>query len=53
MLDLDEFKNTRLYESILEKTKLKLVPKVTERNMSIKEIAELLELDVEIIRKYL
>ncbi|MHC5674651.1 Rpn family recombination-promoting nuclease/putative transposase [Nostoc sp.] len=53
MLDLDEFKNTRLYESILEKTKLKLVPKLTERTMSIQEIAELLELDVEIIRKYL
>lgn len=53
MLDLDEFQNTRLYESILEKTKLKLVPKLTERNMSIKEIAELLELDVEIISKYL
>jgi predicted transposase/invertase (TIGR01784 family) len=53
MLDLDEFQNTRLYESILEKTKLNLVPKLTERGMSIQEIAELIELDVETIRKYL
>lgn len=39
MLDLDEFRNTRLYESILAKTevetKLKLVSKLTDRSMSI------------------
>ncbi|WP_414518361.1 Rpn family recombination-promoting nuclease/putative transposase [Nostoc sp. PCC 9305] len=61
MLDLDAFKNTRLYESILAKTKpkteletkLKLVPKLIQKGMSIQEIAELLELDSETIRKYL
>ena len=61
MLDLDALKNTRLYESILAKTKpkteletkLKLVPKLTQKDMSIQEISELLELDAEIIRKYL
>jgi predicted transposase/invertase (TIGR01784 family) len=57
MLNLDEFRNTRLYESILAKTevetKLKLVSKCLERGMSIQEISELLELDVETIRKYL
>jgi predicted transposase/invertase (TIGR01784 family) len=57
MLDLDAFKNTRLYESIVEKTepetKLKLAPKCVEKGMSIQEIAEFLELDVEIIKKYL
>jgi predicted transposase/invertase (TIGR01784 family) len=61
MLDLDAFKNTRLYESIVAKTKpkteletkLKLVPKCIEKGMSIQEIAEFLELDAEIIRKYL
>ena len=53
MLDLDEFINTRLYKSILEKSRLKLVPKLTDKGMSIQEIAELLEIDVEIIRKYL
>lgn len=61
MLDLDEFKTTRLYESIVAKTKpkteletkLKLVIKCVEKGMSIQEIAEFLELDVETIRKYL
>lgn len=53
MLDLDEFINTRLYESILTKTKLKLVSKCVDKGMSIQEIAELLEIDVEVIRKYL
>ncbi len=53
MLDLDEFINTRLYKSILEKSRLKLVPKLTDKGMSIQEIAELLEIDIETIRKYL
>ncbi len=39
MLDLDAFKNTRLYESIVAKTepetKLKLAPKCVEKGMSI------------------
>jgi DNA-binding NarL/FixJ family response regulator len=61
MLDLDAFKNTRLYESIVAKTrpkteletKLKLVSKCVEKGMCIQEIAEFLELDAETIRKYL
>ncbi|MEA5605155.1 Rpn family recombination-promoting nuclease/putative transposase [Nostoc sp. UHCC 0252] len=53
MLNLDEFINTRLYQSILEKTKLKLVPKCVGKGMNIQEIAEFLELDAEIIKKYL
>ncbi|GAX34860.1 Rpn family recombination-promoting nuclease/putative transposase [Nodularia sp. NIES-3585] len=57
MLDLDEFQNTRLYESILQRTevgtKLKLASKLTEKGMSIQEISELLELDAQIIRKHL
>lgn len=57
MLDLDEFKNTRLYQSILTKTKLEakleLVPKCVDKGMSIQEIAEFLEVDAEIIKKYL
>ncbi len=57
MIDLDEFKNTRLYQSLLQKTevetKLKLASKCVERGMSIQEIAEFLEVDAEIIRKHL
>ncbi|MEH2458412.1 hypothetical protein [Nostoc sp.] len=61
MLDLDEFVKTRLYKSILAKTKpkteletkLELVPKCVDKGMNIQETAEFLELDVETIRKYL
>jgi predicted transposase/invertase (TIGR01784 family) len=61
MLDLDGFTKTRLYQSILARTKpeteletkLKLVPKCVDKGMSIQEIAEFLELDVETIRKSL
>jgi DNA-binding NarL/FixJ family response regulator len=61
MLDLDGFTKTRLYQSILAKTKpetelevkLKLVSKCIDRGMSIQEIAEFLELDLETIRQYL
>ncbi|MEH2183084.1 helix-turn-helix domain-containing protein [Nostoc sp.] len=61
MLDLDAFKNTPLYESIVAKTKpkkeletkLKLIPRCVDKGMSIQEIAEFLELNVETIRKYL
>ncbi|MBD2415470.1 hypothetical protein FACHB389_19240 [Nostoc calcicola FACHB-389] len=61
MLDLDEFKNTLLYDILVAKikaktelqTKLKLAPKCVEKGMSVQEMAELLEIDIEVIRKYL
>ncbi|MFN6517477.1 MAG: hypothetical protein RMY29_023760 [Nostoc sp. CreGUA01] len=34
-------------------TKLKLTPKCVDKGMSVQEMAEFLEIDVEIIRKYL
>lgn len=51
MLDLSEFKNSRFYESLKQKTKLELVPKLLDKGMSIQEVADLLELDVEEVRK--
>ncbi len=51
MLDLSEFKKSRLYESVLTKTKLELVPKLLEKGLSVQEVADLLELDVEEVRK--
>jgi predicted transposase YdaD len=57
MLNLDAFTKTRLYQSILTKTKieakLELVPKCVDKGMSVQEIAEFLEVDAEIIKKYL
>ncbi|URD53751.1 hypothetical protein [Chroococcidiopsis sp. CCNUC1] len=51
MLDLSEFKKSRLYESVLTKTKLELVPKLLEKGLSVQEVAEILELNVEEVRK--
>ncbi|MCC5665326.1 hypothetical protein LC653_15720 [Nostoc sp. CHAB 5784] len=53
MFDLDEFTITRLYKNIWEKSRLKLAPKLRDRGMSVQEMAELLEIDIEVIRKYL
>ncbi|MGB3760751.1 MAG: hypothetical protein WBA07_31005 [Rivularia sp. (in: cyanobacteria)] len=57
MLDLNLLKETKVYQEAKEEgeleTKLKILPKLIERGMSIQEIAELLELDTEVIRKAL
>jgi predicted transposase YdaD len=51
MLDLSEFKKSRLYESVLTKTKLEIVQKLLAKGLSVQEIADLLELDVEEVKK--
>ncbi len=52
MLNLGEdIEKTGYYQSVLKKTKLKVVPKLLEKGLSIQEIAESLELDVEEVRK--
>lgn len=61
MLNLNLLKETRVYQEAKAegeeegelKAKLKILPKLVERGMSIQEIAELLELDAETIRKAL
>lgn len=59
MLDLDSLKNSRVYqegkqegfeEGALE-TKLKMIPRLMKLGLSIEQIAESLEMDVEIVRK--
>ena len=51
MLDVSKFKNTRFYQSILEQTKLQCVPMLLEAGFSVQQIAERLEIDVEVVRK--
>lgn len=51
MLDLSEFQKSTLYQSVLKKTKLDVVPKLLEQGLSIQQIAEALELDIEEVRK--
>jgi predicted transposase/invertase (TIGR01784 family) len=61
MLNLNLVKQTRVYqeakeevkEEAKEELKLELVPKLVQKGLSIQKIAELLELDVEILRKSL
>jgi predicted transposase YdaD len=51
MLDLSEFQKSTLYQSVQKKTKLDIVPKLLEQGLSVQQIAEALELDVEEVRK--
>lgn len=51
MLDLSEFQRSTLDQSVLKKTKLDIIPKLLEQGLSIQQIAETLELDVEEVRK--
>ena len=51
MLNLDLIKHTKVYQEAKEEGKLELVPKLLEKGFSIQEVAELLELDIEIVRK--
>ncbi|MEH2322056.1 MAG: hypothetical protein V7K32_00335 [Nostoc sp.] len=57
MLNLDLLKQTKVYQEAKEEgeleTKLKILPKLVQRGLSVQEIAELLELDDETIRKAL
>ncbi|MHC5719815.1 MAG: hypothetical protein ACYTX0_49225 [Nostoc sp.] len=53
MLNFNLLKQTRVYQEAKEEAKLELVAKLVQKGLSIQEIAELLELDVEIIRKSL
>jgi predicted transposase/invertase (TIGR01784 family) len=52
MLNLGEdIEKTAFYQSILKRTKLKVVPALLKKGLSIQEIAESLELDVEEVRQ--
>jgi predicted transposase YdaD len=51
MLDLGQFKKSRLYQSVLRNTKLEVVPMLLSAGYSIQQIAERLELDVEEVRE--
>ena len=61
MLNLNLLKETKVYQKAKQegkeegelKAKLKILPKLVQRGLSVQEIAELLELDDETIRKAL
>ncbi|MGK7928662.1 MAG: Rpn family recombination-promoting nuclease/putative transposase [Spirulina sp.] len=51
MLDSGEFRQTPLYQSIVEQTKLEAVPKLLKIGLSIQQVSECLNLDLDIVKK--
>ena len=51
MLNLSLIKHTKVYQEAKEEGKLEVVPKLLQRGLSLQEIAEILEVDVETVRK--
>ena len=51
MLNLNIIKDTQVYQTAKEEGKLETVPKLIKKGLSIQEIAEVLELDIETVRK--
>ncbi|MFB2838250.1 Rpn family recombination-promoting nuclease/putative transposase [Floridanema evergladense] len=51
MLNLNLIRQTKVYQEAKEEGKLEVVPKLLKRGFSIQEIAELLGVDVEAVRK--
>lgn len=51
MLNLNLIRETKVYQEAKEEGKLEIVPELLELGFSIQEVAEILELDVEIVRK--
>jgi predicted transposase YdaD len=50
-LEIEQFRNTEIYQQAEKESKLKIVPKLLEKGLNIQEVAELLELDLETIRE--
>jgi predicted transposase/invertase (TIGR01784 family) len=51
MLELDDFKQSRLYQGIKREGKLEVVPLLLELGLSVEEIARRLELSVEQVQQ--
>ena len=51
MLGLDLIKNTRVYQEAQQEAKLETIPRLLKMGLSIEQIAEALDLDIETVRK--
>jgi predicted transposase YdaD len=47
----DEFQNTEIYQQAKQESKLEIAPKLLKKGLSIQEVADILELDVNLIAK--
>ena len=54
MLSMELIKGTRVYqelkEEVKEEVKIEMIAKLLQRGMNVQEVAEILELDVEVVR---
>jgi predicted transposase YdaD len=53
MFGLTEWRQTRFYQEIEEETKLETIPRLLKMGLSVEQIAEALELKIEVVRQAL
>ncbi len=51
MFGLTEWQQTRFYQEVEQETKLKTVPRMLKMGLSVEQIAQALELEVEVVKK--
>ncbi len=51
MLGLDLIKNTRVYQEAQQNAKLETVPRLLKMGLTLKQVAEALDLDIEVVRQ--
>ncbi|NJM23766.1 MAG: Rpn family recombination-promoting nuclease/putative transposase [Richelia sp. RM2_1_2] len=51
MFGLTEWRQTKFYQEVEQETKLKTVPRLLNMGLSVEQIAQALELDIEVVRK--
>ena len=51
MFGLTEWRKTRFYQEVEQETKLETVPRLSNMGLSVEQIAQALELEVEVVRK--
>ena len=49
--DLDDLKNSELYQQAKEEDRLEIAPRLLQKGLSVEEVAELLELDVHLLAR--
>lgn len=51
MFGLTEWRKTRFYQDVEQETKLKTIPRMSNMGLSLEQIAQALDLEVEVVRK--
>ncbi|MBE9215900.1 hypothetical protein IQ247_25100 [Plectonema cf. radiosum LEGE 06105] len=51
MFGLSEWKQTRFYQEVREETKLETIPRLLKMGLTTQQIAQALELDVEVVQQ--